>query len=295
MGCGRKQNGVDHPQPHQPMIRKPDIAAEFGKAWRLCSAPLRTKPSFVIPGAPKCGTSTLYDALCTHPLVRRGKRKEPTNFIHYPGSRLRCLMNYPLRPERLIRGPFVCADASVEYFTHPHAAEAVAEVLPDARLIFLFRDPVCRAWSDYQMFVKAGAETEPFRDAVLRSVDWLSQPGLDPLIQSAARNAFSPVRYLLNGMYEIQLQRWLKWYSRERCLFLISEEYFQNFDLTMARVVEFLQLPLHQFTCGQNISRMGSYSDAVDADTSLCLREFFKPHNARLAEFLGRSLPWPDA
>ncbi|MGC1481848.1 MAG: hypothetical protein WA771_15220, partial [Chthoniobacterales bacterium] len=61
------------------------------------TAPFRAMPSFVIVGAPKCGTSSLYDDLVSHPEVRRGARKEPTNFLHYPGSRLRAAMNYPVR------------------------------------------------------------------------------------------------------------------------------------------------------------------------------------------------------
>lgn len=274
------------------MIQPPHLTTEIAKAWRLGTAPFRLYPSFVLPGAPKCGTSTLYDTLCTHPQVRRGYRKEPTNFIHYPGSRLRCRMNYPLWVPQLFVGNFICGDASVEYFTHPQAAECVAEILPGAKLIFLFRDPVDRAWSDYQMFVKAGTETQPFRDVVMRSIDWLSSPDLKPLIESAAQNAFSPIRYVLNGLYEQHLQHWLKWYSREQSLILISEDYFQQSEATMEKVLEFLQLNPFRFSEEKNISRLGGYSDTMDDDTRQSLHQFFAPHNVQLSQFLGRSLPW---
>jgi len=126
-------------------VRSPNLSFELEKAWRLATAPLRPLPSFAIAGAPKCGTSTLYDYLATLPGVRRGARKEPTNFLHFPGSRLRAAMNYPIR---LPGQDFIVGDGSVEYFTDPRGPRNVHDVVPDIRLIFILRDPVKRAWSD---------------------------------------------------------------------------------------------------------------------------------------------------
>lgn len=270
------------------MIRQPNLLFEIDKAWRLLTGPLRALPSIVIPGAPKCGTSTLYDYLAAHPDVRRGARKEPTNFVHFPGSRLRAAMNYPLR---LPGASFHVCDGSVEYFTHPDAPANVRAILPDARLIFLFRDPVKRAWSDYQMFYKFGSDRSDFGASVRAAMKWLGDPSLSPLVDAAARQAWHPARYVLAGWYARAVERWLDIFPREQCQFLISEEFYANPAGMMAGVFRHAglrEVPVQPLPT----ARDGGYSEKMPADVESELREFFTPRNARLAEILGRELPW---
>jgi len=219
-------------------MKQPDPKAEMEKAWRLMTAPFRVLPSFVIAGAPKCGTTTLADCIAAHPRVRRGARKEPTSLLHYPGSRLRTAMHYPLR----WGGRFMAGDGSVEYFTHPEGPRNVREVLPEARLIFLLRDPVKRAWSDYQMFCKHGDEREPFGGRVRKAMLWLRDPEMQSLVDAASREAFNPVRYVQAGLYARMLERWFAEFPREQCLVLPSEEFFSDRPLAMARVFAHLGL-----------------------------------------------------
>lgn len=264
------------------------LIAEAERVFRLLTAPLRAMPSIVLAGAPKCGTSTLYDYICAHPDVRRGRRKEPTNFIHFPGSRLQAGANYPIR---LSSQAFQVVDGSVEYFTHPDGAANVRAMIPDAKLLFVFRDPVARAWSDYQMYRKAGTDTGDFTETVRRAMRWLRDPDNDALVASAARNAINPVRYVLCGMYARALERWLEYFPREQCLFLISEEFFADPTETMRTVFQFLEL--RPYSSGVlPPAREGGYRDWMPAETEAELREFFAPGNAKLAELLGRELPW---
>lgn len=261
------------------------IQEEVEKAWRLGTAPLRAMPSFVIVGAPKCGTSSLYDELASHPDVRRGARKEPTNFIHYPGSRFRAAMNYPFRT-----GRFVVGDGSVEYFSHPDGPRNVREILPDARLIFLLRDPVRRAWSDYWMFREFGTEREEFDPVVDRAMGWLRQDGLEPLVESVERVNWNPLRYVLTGMYARSIERWLGVWPREQCLFLLSEEFSADREGVLADVQRHVGLSVQELPTLPR-ARQGKMGE-MGVDVEQRLREFYAPHNARLAELLGRSLPW---
>jgi hypothetical protein len=270
------------------MIRPPDFRHELDKAWRLVTAPLRPLPSFVIPGAPKCGTSTLYEFIVSHPGVRRGARKEPTNFVHWPGSRLRAAMNYPIR---LPGARFIVGDGSVEYFTNPASPRDVHDVLPDARLIFLFRDPVKRAWSDYQMFRKAGNDDADFSTTVRAAMRWLDDPSVLPLADAAARRAWHPARYVLCGWYARAVRRWLEVFPRERCLFLISEEFFAEPRATTSAAWRHLGLPDGEVP-ELAIAREGGYEEAIPAVTEAELRAFYGDRNRDLAELLGRELPW---
>ena len=290
MALGCCQNGSHHPQSSLftliIMPVSPDIRSEFHKAFRLVSAPFRRLPDFIMPGAPKCGTSSLYDVLVQHPGVRRASRKEPTNFIHYPTSVLRSRMHFPFAT-----GNFITGEASVEYFIHPDAPRHIHDIVPDVRLIFMFRDPIKRAWSDYQMFRRSGHEKEAFSDVVEREIRWHADSSLAPLIASAARNAYSPVRYLLIGMYRQVLEHWLAVFPREKCLFIISEDFFRDGSMVLTQVQQFLGLP----PCDPGPiphARDGGYSEKIDSSTLEKLRTFYASHNQSLAGFLQRDLPW---
>jgi len=269
-------------------VSQPNLRFELEKAWRLVTALLRPLPSFVIAGAPKCGTSTLYDHLTSLPGVRRGARKEPTNFVHYPGSRFRAAMNYPIR---LPGQKFIVGDGSVEYFAHPDAPGNVREIVPDARLIFLLRDPVCRAWSDYQMFRKFGSDAADFSATVRSAMRWLDDPDVLPLADAAARQAWHPARYVLCGWYARALERWLSVFPREQCLVLISEELFANPAAGMPMVLRHAGL---SGTVSHELprAREGRYGETMPPETEQELRGFFASRNHALSEMLGRELPW---
>ncbi|MEO6053815.1 MAG: sulfotransferase domain-containing protein [Chthoniobacterales bacterium] len=267
------------------MSKNPDFQTEFIKAWRLLSAPMRALPDFILPGAPKCGTSSMYDCIAAHPQVRRSDRKEPTNFIHYPTSALRSRMHFPFR------GNFKTGEGSVEYFTHPDAPANIHAILPHVKLIFLFRDPVQRAWSDYQMFVKEGHETESFPVVARRAMQWLNDPDARPLVSSSLRNSFGPMRYVANGLYWLQAMRWLDYFDRKDCLFLLSEDFFAHPKEVTSQVYRHLSLPKWELP-PLPVARMGDYKEKMDPEIEAELKAFFAPHNKTLAEFLGRDLIW---
>lgn len=268
------------------MAKAPCIRTELEKAWRLATAPIRLMPTWVLAGAPKCGTSTLYDYLVDDPGAARGARKEPTNFIHYPGSRLRSSMNFPIRLGRRR----IVGDGSVEYFAHPDGPRNVREVLPDARLIFILRDPVKRAWSDFRMFQKDGRERGEFLQCVKAAAGWLNDPELQPLVDAASRQAVNPIRYLLCGMYARCLERWFAEFPREQCLILTSEEFFDD-PLAVAaaarRHVGIPEPPTRLLAVARDGGRV-----SVPGDAEAFLQKFFAPENERLSQLLGRELPW---
>ncbi len=270
------------------MKTPPNLLAEAEKAWRLGTAPFRKKPDFLIPGAPKSGTSSLYDLIAMHPEVCRGHRKEPTNFIHYPTSELRSRMNQPFS-----FGRFLCGEGSVEYFFHPDAPANAAAIVPNAKVIFLLREPVARAWSEYRMFVRSGHEQEEFALVVSRAIGWLSDSNASALCESACRNSFNPVRYVRCGMYAELLARWWRAFPKEQTLVLFSEDFFADSAKTADRIYRFLGLPEcnpeKSFHARDSGDRTPPPPEAVSE-----LRAFYAPHNEQLRNLPGISLPWND-
>jgi hypothetical protein len=197
-------------------------------------------------------------------------------------------MNYPFR---LGAGGFVVGDASVEYFSHPDGPANVRAVVPEARIVFLLRDPVRRAWSDYWMFRKFGTETGEFDEIVERAVEWLSDGRLSPLIECVERVNWNPVRYVAIGMYARILERWLAVWPREKCVFVLSEEFFARPGEILANVQRHLGLEVRELPAVP-VARDGRIAETMRPETERRLREFYAPENAKLAELLGRNLPW---
>jgi len=265
------------------------ISYELSKAWRLATARFRRLPDFLIPGAPKCGTSSVYDLVALHPDVRRSWRKEPTNFVHHGKSVPHTRMNHPLRA-----GRFLCGDASVEYFFHPDAAHSAARVVPKAKLIFVLRDPVARAWSDYRMFVKSGHEGESFPVVIERAIRWLSDPETLPLCDEVSRRAYNPVRYVRSGQYEDNIARWLQHFSRDQMLIVFAEDYFTQPGNVAERIYNFLGLPDFSPVAFPH-ARNSRGESQPDAETAAKLRSFYAAGDSRLRQRVEQSLPWDHA
>jgi hypothetical protein len=104
-------------------------------------------PDFVIIGAQKCGTSSLYHLLTRHPHVERAATKELHFFdlLFDEGIEWyrQCFPPPKLKDgRRTIHG-----EATPGYLFHPLVPERMAEAVPQARLIALLRNPANRAYS----------------------------------------------------------------------------------------------------------------------------------------------------
>jgi len=115
-----------------------------------------TLPNFLIIGAPKAGTTSLYDHMRGHPAIFMPELKE-ARFLAYQGQGgdrnrwpVQSLEEYealfaPVTTETAI------GEATPHYLIYPHAAERIHALLPDARLIASLRNPIDRSYSVYQM------------------------------------------------------------------------------------------------------------------------------------------------
>jgi len=112
-------------------------------------------PDFVVIGAAKSGTTTLYAYLASHPELFLSTPKEPEFFarddVHARGLAWYASLFADARPDQR------CGEASTLYTLSPHfpkAAERMHAVIPRARLLYVVRDPVERAYSYYVQLVK---------------------------------------------------------------------------------------------------------------------------------------------
>jgi hypothetical protein len=160
----------------------------------------------------------------------------------------------------------------------PAAAARLAALVPDARLIVLLRDPVNRAYSQYHLEVRIGRERRPFEAA------------LDAQIEDAAEAGVAEASYLARGRYVEQLSRLFSFFPRDQVLVLRSEALFERPAESLGRLFGFLGLS----TADTRLLPPGDVPSYEPMPVVLRERlvEYFRPHNERLYDLLGRDLGW---
>jgi hypothetical protein len=260
---------------------------------RLATASGRTLPAFLIIGAQRSGTTSLYRYLAKHPRVAPAW---PSKGVHYFDLEpQRSLRWYRAHFPRASRG-LISGEGAPYYLFHPLAAERVARALPGVRAIVMLRDPVERAHSQYQQEFARGFEDEEVFERALEL-----EPGrlageeerliADPDYRSYSHQHHS---YVARGLYLDQLLRWEAALGRERILTLVADEFFADPAAGYASVLAFLSLPeppTPPAFAAHNARPYSKLSPATDA----MLRERFAEPNRRLAQHLGRPLPWGAA
>ncbi len=188
------------------------------------------------------------------------------------------------------RGSLV-GEASPSYLFHPQAPERVASLLPGAKLIALLRDPVDRAYSQWQHERALGREPLSFEDAIAaeeeRTRGEAERLAADPRYFS---RAWWDHTYVARGLYAEQLERWLERFPREQLLVLLTEEYAADPAGTYARVLDFLGAPPHALREHPRI--FSREYEPLEPAARRALAERYAEPNRRLAELLGRELPW---
>ena len=248
----------------------------------LCSL-----PSFVVIGAQKAGTTSLFRYLGRHPGVSPPRLKEIHFFdLHWDRGISWYRAHFPLHVSGV---PAFTGEASPYYLFHPRVPERMSGVLPGAKILVLLRNPVDRAISHYHWEVSYGNETLSFRNAVVREAEIVPRETARLLEEDGYRSFLHQhISYLSRGRYAEQLGRWLKHFSRDRILVLLAEELFANPGDTMARVQDFLGLPKMEAR-DYPIHRGGSYGGNTDMKREE-LKEYFRPHNERLRQLLDMDL-----
>jgi sulfotransferase family protein len=242
-------------------------------------------PDFVIIGGKKCGTTYLYQLLGQHPLVQPAASKE----LHFFDALFEEGADWYRQcfpAPRWEDGKKTITGEASPYMAHRYAPERMAQVVPQARLIALLRDPVERAYSDYQMVARKDREHKTFEEAI----------GLKEPAQMGDRAVLDEdSEYLSRGVYVDQLLRWTQFFGREQLLVLKSEDFFENPEETLEVVLEFLGLPGwepgdEELEGGKR--NEGGYEEEMDPATRRRLEEYFEPYNKRLYEFLGKDFSW---
>jgi hypothetical protein len=124
-------------------------------------------PDFLIGGAPRAGTTWLYALLDRHPSIYMAKPLKPEPKFFLVDALYRKGLEYYARTWFDAAGDAPLAgEKSTDYLESAPAAERIARDLPRAKLIFILREPVDRAYSNFLWSTMNGLETEDFATAL---------------------------------------------------------------------------------------------------------------------------------
>ena len=258
----------------------------------------RLVPDYLIIGVAKGGTTTLAAWLNEHPFVAPAAQKEVHYFDYqYELGEDWYRSNFPTKRSREEFASshgrrFLTGEASPSYISHHWAPARIATDLPEVKLIVALRNPVDRAYSQFQMSRRAGEEPlESFAEAVEAEEERLrpelARSAADPTYYSGRLGAWS---YLLRSRYAEQLERWLELFPRERFHFVKTEELAESPDRALEGVAAFLGLPRSERRDYAKF-HVGEYAPMPE-ETRRRLEEYFRPHNERLRDLVGIDFGW---
>jgi hypothetical protein len=247
-------------------------------------------PNFIIVGAQKGGTSSLYRWLGEAASIEVPSKKELHFFddnFHRGADWYRSFFGGRDGPS----DGAITGEASPYYLFHPLVPRRVKETLPQVKLIAVLRDPVQRAVSHYYHELGNGVESLPLEAALDREPERLAGEAermvAEPGYVSFNHRHFS---YQARGVYADQLRAWREHFPPDQMLVVQSERLFDDTHAEMARVLDFLGVAPEPPTSlpPWNQRSYPAIPPAIEAR----LADRFAPDNQRLYELIGEDFGW---
>jgi sulfotransferase family protein len=176
-------------------------------------------PTFFVIGASKCGTTSLHEYLAAHPEIAMSQRKEPECFVYEWTERIHRYRD--LFPDA---GAQVRGESSTGYSAYPWQPEVpdrIRATVPDARIVYVVRDPIPRTLSHYAQNMWDGVPVRPFAELVSDPDDPMNMP-------------------VWASRYATQIERWLERFDDDRVLVLDQRALLQQRAATLRRIFTFL-------------------------------------------------------
>jgi hypothetical protein len=204
---------------------------------------LPKRPDLFIVGAPKSGTTSLYDYLDGHPEIYMSPVKEPIYFAPDMQAGFKHRFTYGVDETAYLdlyadaRDEKHLGEASTRYLASHQAPNLIHEFEPSSRIVAILRNPVEMIYALHNERVSHGAEDV---------VDFESALALDDERRAGRKlphgsNAMGAV-YRDNARFGEQVQRWVDTFGRDRVLVIIFDDFAAETPGQFRRVLEFLEV-----------------------------------------------------
>ena len=257
---------------------------------------IRVIPDFLVIGAKRCGTTSLYQHLSEHPCISRSPRDNIGFFnenYHLGINWYKSLFPTVFYKKKMESKNKQCLffDVTSTYMEEELTAKNVYEVNPNQKIIVILRNPVDRAYSHYHVNVKEKSEKRSFEDAIFEEMNRIKS---ERIIQNKNKNlrVFTPnnIHYLKKGFYALQLKSWFKIFPREQILVLSTEEFQEDQNLIYKKIFDFLNIPNMKIKSIEKMEK-GNYIP-MKHDTRNLLLDYFRQCNHELFELINSEFDW---
>lgn len=258
-------------------------------------------PDFLIVGCQRGGTSSLYRYLGQHPQIAPSLRKETEFFSARFGLGEHWYRaNFPhklrMRIARIRGKKLFTFEATPDYLVDPRAPQRCRQMIPDARIVLLLREPGERAVSHYHHNVRLGLENESLERALELEDERLAGDLVELSADSlAAVTAFRRFSYVTRGQYAEQLERWFAAFPKEQILILESEKFFEQPDMVFQEILSFVGAdPWHpqEFRNHSYATQESAGHRQVPEAVSQALEERFATSNKALGDLVDGDIAW---
>lgn len=231
------------------------------------------KPNFIIIGAGKCGTTSLYEYINQHPDVCMSEPKEPCFFDSQQHDR--GLEYYWNKYFKGWAGQKAIGEATPSYLPAPFASERIKNALPDAKLIAILRNPIDRSYSGWWMMFSSGREKISFEDAICQNIERIEAGitfegeegksrwyGFMSNLYCYEKGLSKYRTYLDHGYYAQQLKRYIALFPKTQIKVILFEDLCRDPQAIAQDIWSFIGVdPKHVLK--DNLARNTAYGSRV--------------------------------
>ncbi len=296
----RADHGRDADQSLLWKLRRPVVPAAKRaiRRYGTATSARRVLPNYLLIGAKRGGSTTLARSLVASPGVQglfpRREALKGTYFfdVNYDRGPSWYRSHFPTQAAL---GSDIVGDASPYYLSHPHAARRARELVPDARIICVLRDPVDRAFSHYRERVKQGVETLPTFEAALDAEAERTDGEVDKMRHDPSYVSWNHLNfaYTDQSRYGASIEAWLRHWPREQLLVLRSEDMYADPAAVLAQTRMFVGLPAIDFPANGDLHQNRLPSAAIAPHVRRRLLGELTTDVERLAALLDEPVWWP--
>lgn len=259
-------------------------------------------PDFMIIGAAKSGTTSLFHYLAQHPDVIPPQQKEPAYFDwHYDQGLKWYLSQFPLKN---VKNSKLTFEATPTYLLKEKIPEKIKNIYPKMKFIIILRNPIERAYSQWNFF---------HNSTFVQGKEMYDRRSFEQAINDELNAVSLPFywQYLKAGQYAEQIRHWQQFYSQDSFLILDFADLKYKPKLLLQKCTEFLKLSdfyqdfekteetIHDLIPSAKnenrklrIHNFNDYNRNIPSHVMKILTKHFAPHNQELYTLLNRTFSW---